>query len=229
MGQAATTLPLLPDELRQELFRRRDLDQTARSAFAAEDREAIARLFQIDRDNAAWLRAVVDAVGWPGRSIVGDEGAHAAWLLAQHADGEPELQRRCLQLLEQAVALGEASPADLAHLTDRVLVASGELQLYGTQTTARDGRYVPCGLRDPDTVDARRASVCLEPLAAHLNHLLSLCGPPKPGRVPCPECSAPINVWMPEPGCAIGVVCPRCGAAVTIRASMPATRLRANS
>jgi hypothetical protein len=36
-------------------------------------------------------------------------------------------------------------------------------------------------------------------------------------------------VWMPEPGCAIGVMCPRCGAAVTIRASMPATRLRANS
>lgn len=81
MGQAATTLPLLPDELRQELLRRRDLDQTARSSFAAEERETIARLFKIDRDNAAWLRAVVDALGWPGRSIVGDEGAHAAWLL----------------------------------------------------------------------------------------------------------------------------------------------------
>ena len=34
---------------------------------------------------------------------------------------------------EAAVAAGDASPGDLAYLTDRVLVAQGEPQVYGTQ------------------------------------------------------------------------------------------------
>jgi hypothetical protein len=72
--------------LLEELLSRRDLDQAARSEFAGDDREAVERLIQIDDDNAAWLRKVVDTVGWPGRSLVGDEGAHAAWLLAQTLD-----------------------------------------------------------------------------------------------------------------------------------------------
>ena len=85
--------------------------------------------------------------GWPGRSLVGEEAAHAAWLLAQHADRHPALQEQWLSLLEAAVAQGEASPIDLAHLTDRVLLARGELQVYGTQTNGADGRWIACRLR----------------------------------------------------------------------------------
>src|SRR5947207_306251 len=144
--------------LLDELLRRRDADQSARSAVPQGGRDAFQRALAVDEDNAAWLDKVLDTVGWPGRSLVGEEGAHAAWLLAQHADRRPGLQRRCLQLLEAAVAAGEAAAADLAYLTDRVLLASGEAQIYGTQFTAQDGRYVACRLRDPKTVDDRRAS-----------------------------------------------------------------------
>ena len=49
------------------------------------------------------------------------------------ADAEPEFQRRCLALLTEAVADGEADPGNLAYLTDRVLCAEGEPQRYGTQ------------------------------------------------------------------------------------------------
>jgi hypothetical protein len=75
----------------------------------------------MDDDNTAWLRTAIDEYGWPGRTLVGAEGAHAAWLIAQHADRSPAFQRRCLKLLENAVAAGEAEAADLAYLTDRVL------------------------------------------------------------------------------------------------------------
>jgi hypothetical protein len=44
--------------------------------------------------------------------LVGEDGAHAAWLLAQHADRDPAFQRRCLDLLTQAVAGREASPCE---------------------------------------------------------------------------------------------------------------------
>src|SRR5205823_2711731 len=119
----------------------------------------------IDADNTAWLIGVVDRSGWPERSRVGDDAAHAAWLLAQHADCDPAAQRRFLQGLQSAVARREAAPADLAHLTDRVRLASGQQQIYGTQLVAHAGRYIATRLSKPKSVDARRADVGLEPLA----------------------------------------------------------------
>src|SRR5262249_41705406 len=148
--------------LRGELLRRRDIDLEARAAFRNAESDALARVMRIDDENAAWLRSMVSIWHWPGRSVVGDEGAHAAWLLAQHADRDPGLQRHCLKLLEEAVRAGEASASDLAFLTDRVLLASGETQIYGTQMTALNGQFTPCRLRDPETVNDRRGSVGLE-------------------------------------------------------------------
>ncbi len=112
-----------PGELRAELVRRHDIDQATRAAYAGTPAE-MARLMEIDSDNTTWLETVVEQAGWPGISLVGEDGAHAAWLLAQHADLKPAFQRRCLELLQRAVEHGEASTTALARLTDRVLFAS---------------------------------------------------------------------------------------------------------
>jgi Sulfotransferase family len=204
-----------PGALREELVRRRDIDRAARSAYAGAPGD-MARLMEMDSDNTAWLMAIVEQVGWPGHSLVGDDGAQAAWLLAQHSDLNPAFQRRCLELLRHAVERGEASPADLAHLTDRVLLACGEPQLYGTQVTVREGQYVPAQLRDPETVDARRAAVGLDPIAAHLGRALERHGPPKATRRACPDCGEPIEVWLPEPGGTTRFKCPVCCATGTV-------------
>jgi len=216
-------------ELRTELLRRRDADQAGRAAFDGKDPEQLRRLMEVDDVNAAWLSDVIDEVGWPGRSLAGEEGSHAAWLLAQHADRYPEHQQRCLELLEQAVAAGEASAADLAHLTDRVELASGKLQCYGTQITARDGKFIPCRLLDPETVDARRAAVGLEPMEAHLARALELYGPPRPASMPCPNCKANCEIWLPEMGGASTAVCAGCGYVISIRARMRPGVLRSST
>ena len=215
-------LPASEDELLAELLRRRDVDQAARSAVALGGKAAFSRVMQIDDENGEWLETIVTSVGWPGRSLVGDEGSHAAWLLAQHADRRPALQRRCLQLLQEAVAAGEASPSDLAYLTDRVLLASGEQQIYGTQMTPQDGRFAATRLRDPETVDHRRASVGLGRLEAHLREALELYGPPSPAPMLCPKCGGQIEVWLPEPGGQSTVECPGCHTILTIRPDIPA-------
>jgi hypothetical protein len=100
----------------------------------------------------------------------------------------------------KAVTVGEASPTDLAYLTDRVLLASGKLQTYGTQITARDGRFVACRLRNPETVDDRRASVGLGSLETYLRSALELYGSPSPAHMPCPSCNAEIEVWLARNG-----------------------------
>lgn len=117
-----------PGALRAELVRRHDIDQAARAAYAGAPAE-MARLMEIDSDNTAWLETVVEQAGWPGISLVGEDGAHAAWLLAQHSDLKPAFQRRCLELLRRAVENGEASTTALARLTDRILFASPEPRL----------------------------------------------------------------------------------------------------
>jgi hypothetical protein len=57
---------------------------------------------------------VIEKHGWPGKSLVGADGAQAAWLLVQHADLDREFQRQCLPLLKEAAEKGEASKQNLA-------------------------------------------------------------------------------------------------------------------
>jgi Family of unknown function (DUF6624) len=62
----------------------------------------------------------------------------------------------------------EVSQSNLAYLTDRVLLAEGKEQRYGTQCTAIDGKWKPRPLEDEANVDKRRADVGLPPLAEYL-------------------------------------------------------------
>ncbi len=67
------------------------------------------------------IREIVAAHGWPRISLVGEDGAGAAWLVVQHMDMDLEFQQRCLSLMQQAFLDGDVRPRDLAYLTDRVL------------------------------------------------------------------------------------------------------------
>jgi hypothetical protein len=127
----------------------------------------LARVREVRARNTARMRAIVRRHGWPGWSLVGDDGAAAAWLLVQHAGADRAFQRGCVALLQQAVSAGEAPGAHLAFLTDRVLLADGTPQRYGTQMDLVDGRWVPAHLSDPEGVDDRRRSLDLEPLEAY--------------------------------------------------------------
>ncbi len=206
-------------DLRGELLRRANVDQSARAEldFDGNDWKAsIDQLSQVDADNTAWLSRVISASGWPGRSEVGEDGAEAAWLLAQHADADLAFQERCLDLLTAAAASAEASLSAVAYLTDRVLLARGEPQLYGTQMQPhRDGWRIR-DLADPATADDRRAEMGLVPLAEQLAQLEADAGPPQPSPFTCPECHAAIRIWRPEPGEREVITCPACAWTATV-------------
>jgi hypothetical protein len=118
--------------------------------------------------NGDRLREILDARGWPTAAQVGEQAAQCAWLVAQHADRQLDVQRRALELLAGAVAAGTAPARQEAFLRDRVLVNEGRPQVYGTQVAGVvDGVPVPWPVEDPDGMDDRRAAVGIEPFAVH--------------------------------------------------------------
>ncbi|MEW1658017.1 MULTISPECIES: DUF6624 domain-containing protein [unclassified Streptomyces] len=144
-------------------------------AMAAADQEAGPRANGADfAGQLAWRRLtarhadrlteIMDAHGWPTEDRFGADAARAAWLIAQHADRQLDVQRRALRLLERAVADGLAAPRDLAFLQDRTRVNEGREQVYGTQIAGvRDGAPVPWPCQDPERMDQRRAEVGIPP------------------------------------------------------------------
>src|SRR3546814_810989 len=132
----------------------------------------------VDVSNQERLAEIFDEHGWPGWSLVGQDGSTAAWAIVQHADLDLDFQRRGLELLEAAVDAGDASPGDLAYLTDRVLVAEGKPQVYGTQWgLSVIGEPEPrTPIEDEANVDDRRAAAGLSTLDEYVEELQSAPG-----------------------------------------------------
>lgn len=117
-------------------------------------------------ENAALLEKAIADIGWPGRGSVGDEGAGAAFLILQHAISRPDLQRRGLTLILDAIPEGQANALDAAYLSDRIASFEDSPQTFGTQFDwDENGQLSPRPVRDPAAVDERRASVGLPPMA----------------------------------------------------------------
>lgn len=123
------------------------------------------RMEAVHKFNAARLAAIIEQYGWPGISLVGEEGAWAAWLIAQHAIGNPPFMRRCLSSLQQAASIKEVFPWQAAMLEDRVRMYEGKPQIYGTQfQPSKNGELVPYQIENPEAVNDRRLEVGLNTL-----------------------------------------------------------------
>jgi hypothetical protein len=121
---------------------------------------------KVHERNAARLKFIVEEHGWPGRTLVGEDGSHAAWRIVQHAIGDPGLQRFCVKAIEESVAIGEAPAAQLAFLVDRIRYFEGKPQIYGTQFHwDQSGRLSPWPIEDAEAVDERRRKVGLNTIA----------------------------------------------------------------
>lgn len=120
------------------------------------------RMEAVHKRNATRLTEIIEQYGWPGKSLVGEEGAWAAWLIAQHSIGNPPFMRRCLSLLKQAASNNEVIPWQMAMLEDRIRMYEGKPQVYGTQfQPSKNGELNPYPIENPESVNDRRLAVGL--------------------------------------------------------------------
>jgi hypothetical protein len=180
-GPGTTAAPRSPS-LRDALLRRVQRDQDARFEWIKDmrNRQLAARVEAVDRENTAWMRAIVKRHGWPSRAQVGKEGVQAAFLLVQHADAARDFQKQCLPLIRKAADRGEVPKEAVAMLTDRLLAAEGKKQRYGSYFIRNaEGEWIPHPIEDEARVDERRRSMGMVPLAEYAKGLRELYGSQK--------------------------------------------------
>lgn len=161
------------EELRQKLLQMRAEDLSVREALAetGELFEGYApRMEQVHLKNAAELETMIEENGgWLRKSLVGEDGAEAAWLIVQHAISLPEFQRKYLKLIEEAAEKGEAEAWQAAFLYDRICSFEGRPQKYGTQSDwNEEGKMQVWMLENEEKVNEYRAEVGLK----HLKKLI---------------------------------------------------------
>ncbi len=111
----------------------------------------------VHKENALRLKEIIDLMGWPTKSKVGDQASEAAWLIVQHSISDPSFMKRCYTLLEQS--MGDINPQNIAYLHDRICYFEGKPQKYGTQYD--DGVLYP--VENKNEVNVLRKELKLNP------------------------------------------------------------------
>jgi hypothetical protein len=137
--------------------------------------------------NAGRLKEIIAEHGWPGRSLVGEDGAMAAWFIAQHAISDPPFQRQVLVLLREALVQGDVPAAQPAFLEDRICYFEGRPQVFGTQfETDENGLLQPYQIADPEHVNERRQAIGLNTIEERTHEM-------RAGQQPEPNAEARIE------------------------------------
>jgi hypothetical protein len=123
-----------------------------------------------DSINLIKVEKILNEYGWLGSDIVGEEGNSTLFLVIQHSNTQTQL--KYLPMFREAVKDGKAKSSDLALMEDRVLLAQGQKQIYGSQIgiDMKTNEYLLSPMIDPDNVDKRRAEVGLMPLSEYLKY-----------------------------------------------------------
>ncbi|WP_028108363.1 DUF6624 domain-containing protein [Ferrimonas futtsuensis] len=160
-------------QLQAELMAMKEQDQqlrqeVGRAGWQHAPKAILEQLSRIDKENSDRLEAIAQELGWPTKSLVGEDGVGAAFLIVQHS---PNLafKKRMLASITTSYRNGDGiSGQEVALLTDRILVAKGEKQRFGTQAELTDGKVILYPIEDEANVDKRRSEMNMPPLKDYM-------------------------------------------------------------
>ena len=112
--------------------------------------------------NAEALEQIIKQYGWPGKSLVGKEGANAAFRIARTAIDKPALMQHFLKYIKPAVVAGEALPLHQACLQDCILFNQGQVQEYGLFFDWDESGELVVNVKDRSQANLKRKALGLE-------------------------------------------------------------------
>ena len=143
-------------------YPRQFIGEIMRGDLSAEDKakvrgKASAIMAEQDAKNLQIVLGHLPSEGWYLRSRYGDEVASTAFLVVQHSS--LEMWRRFVPVLEPLVAVGEVDGQSFALMYDRLALAEGRPQRYGSQVACQNNQWVVLDLEAPQSVDERRREI----------------------------------------------------------------------
>jgi len=161
--------------LSRRLIAMRDRDQDVRrrwlSARGKPEEDGLQKEMEgLDARLTGELEGIVGEFGWPAYDLVGYDGATAAMTVLVHSPSR-DFQRRMLVRLRPLADTGRIPAIDVAILTDKLLLADGKRQLYGTQFRLENGAVEMEPVEDPARLDERRAAYDLMPMKEYRRSL----------------------------------------------------------
>ncbi len=124
----------------------------------------------IERDQRR-VQALTTQYGFPTYAMVGQATSRRFGALVLRYNRLPEFQQQVQQLMAKEVKKDNADDITFATLTDVVELRAGRPQVYATQLAYqgdKGGLVVREPLLDPTKVNARRASLGLDPVETYL-------------------------------------------------------------
>lgn len=128
------------------------------------------KISKTDSSNLVVVEQILEKHGWLSSEEIGSTANSTLFLVIQHSS--QEAQEKYLPMMRQAVKEGKANSRSLALLEDRLGLAKGELQVYGSQigTDQESGEMYVLPLIDPENVNERRSKVGLDPIEDYISH-----------------------------------------------------------
>ncbi|BAP31179.1 uncharacterized protein CHSO_2142 [Chryseobacterium sp. StRB126] len=110
----------------------------------------------VHKSNAQRLREIINEIGFPTISKVGQKASDAAWLIIQHSIGEPKFMKECYKMMTENSH--DINLKNRAYLYDRIRVFQGMPQKYGTQLIVGG---IPFPVEDKENLNRVREEVNL--------------------------------------------------------------------
>ncbi len=118
-------------------------------------------------ENTEYIRGLLSEVGWIDVSRFGYGASKAAFLIVQHSWDIP-LMLSVLPRIQEDVDAGRLEAEDYALLYDRLHLALGCRQRYGSQVTHESGEVVVLPVEDQNRVEELRKELGLIPLLKYV-------------------------------------------------------------
>jgi hypothetical protein len=151
-------------EIKKELSAIWDRDQKTRTGA-----DSAAFMSYIDSCLQVEVEMLIAKYGWMGKSLVGDRGNQAMFLVIQHAD--LAMQEKYFPLMQQSVDEGESRASEVAMLQDRILMRKGKNQIYGSQVVySKTGEQIFYPIEDEKNINIRRAKVGMQPIEEYAKY-----------------------------------------------------------
>ncbi|WP_024595308.1 MULTISPECIES: DUF6624 domain-containing protein [unclassified Pseudoalteromonas] len=173
---AEINLPLQKELIEMEIEDQHIRNEIGEAGWQNPPKALLEQMMKIDESNTGKLKAIIKKHHWVTRDLVGVKGVGAAFLVIQHSP-DVAFKVKMLPYLKQSYLNGEGvSGQQVALLTDRVLIAQGKKQIYGTQADVSEVKVVFSPIEDETNVDMRRKEMNMPSLDFYLKIMEKMYG-----------------------------------------------------